>query len=192
LAGANSNNNPSAAAATNSLTEAAPDPSITQPVPGYVSPLNQQLIQAAVAPPSASPMSSAFQQSSDDSSDATPSVADSVMISIRAVPGEIKDGLDNIMSDVSSVKTSLTNLWNDPSVQFMNQIRSGDYTTAPLPNATDTSDQALNKTFGQAVVGFGDFKDGPHGIETYNDKMLNQMDATLGLAQAQMTRGDPQ
>jgi hypothetical protein len=177
----------------NSPVEPAPDPSITQPVPGYVNPFNQQSSQAAMTPPSTSPMSPAFQQSNDDPSAATPTVADGVMNSLKAIPGQIKDGLENVMAQVSSVKTSLTNLWNDPSVQMMNSIRTGDYTTAPLPNSTDTPDEALNKTFAQSVLGFGEFKDGfTKGLYNYGTKMVDQMGAYLGLAYSQISSGDPQ
>jgi len=178
-------------AGTSPPSASSPDPSITEPVPGYISPLSQQSIQAAMIPPSASPLSSAFQQSNDDSSATTPTVAGSVMDSIKAIPGQINDGLDNLMSQVSSVKTSLTNLWNDPSVQMMNSIRTGNYTTAPLPAQGDTPDEALNKTFAQSILGFGDFKDGfPKGLYNYGTKMVDQMGAYLGLANSQISSGD--
>jgi hypothetical protein len=163
------------------------EPEVTSPDP--------QALQTAMAPPPNSPLASSFSNSSDDPTSTQPttlsgvmdSIKDSVTSAIGNVTTSIQDGYDSVMGDLSSLKQTASSLWNDPSVQFLNQMRKGDYTTAPAVTTRDTPDQAVDKTFGQAVLGFGDFKDGiVKGLNNYDTKMVNQMGGYLGMANVQI------
>jgi hypothetical protein len=152
-----------------------------------------QALQTAMTPPPSSPLASSFSASGDDPASTQPttlfgvmdSIKDSVTSAVGSVTTSIQDGYDSVMGDLSSFKQTASSLWKDPSVQFLNQLRQGDLTTAPATNSADTPDQAADKTFSQAVVGFGDFK-GPNGKGSYDTKMINQMAGNLDMANVQI------
>jgi hypothetical protein len=160
-----------------------------------------QALQTAMTPPPNSPLSSSYSNSSDDPNSTQPTALSGVMNSISDTvsnaagnaTAKIQDGYESVMSDLSSLKQIASSLWNDPSVQFLNQVRTGDYTTAPSITTSDSPDQAADKAFSQAILGFGDLKDGLFkGLNDYGTKMVNKMGEYLDLANVQFFGGQSQ
>lgn len=173
-----------------------------QPSPPLPSASASSAIQDSAAdealPPRLAPtdpqMNGALQQSSDQS---TPDSASTFAAAVDSPAATADDGLGGLSTPTPSLAVSIM---TDPIVQWVTSDR-GNLTRVPLPAPGDDPDSATNKVFGQSIVGFGDLLKGlargPVGfasaVSDYNSKMIEQMGADLGFANAQIfsnTGGD--
>jgi hypothetical protein len=148
---------------------------------------------AFALPSPADPQFNTALQESDDQPEQTSSAS---MMQLLQSAGELaKDKLTDL---ISSGKGLLSEAANDPAVYwFASQGWNG--TTAPLAtptvsgeSVTDTPEGVADLVQGQAVVGFGDLVEGvaespvgfAKGLYTYGAKMVDQIGAALGFADA--------
>jgi hypothetical protein len=120
---------------------------------------------------------------------------------LQSTRQEVTDSLTGL---VSSGKTLLSNLSNDPTVYWL-ASQGWNGTTAPLATSsgnsetvTNTPDGVANLVQGQAIVGFGDLLNGmargpagfAKGLYSYGSKMVSQMGTALGFANSQIVDAD--
>ncbi len=105
------------------------------------------------------------------------------------------DGLNELVPSGNTLASDLT---DDP---VAGQVVSAEenFTPVPLPEAGDTPEEAANKVYAQSVAGFGNLlsglAEGPvgfaKGLYNYGTKMVNQIGADLGLANATIFETGP-
>ena len=145
------------------------------------------------------PQVNAVLQESIDQPDQNQST--SMMQALQSAGQQVTDSLTGL---VNSGKTLLSSLSNDPAVYWL-ASQGWNGTTAPLATSTVTSESATNTpegvanlVQGQAIVGFGDLLNGvaqgpvgfAKGLYSYGSKMVNQMGAALGFANANIFNAD--
>ena len=136
-----------------------------------------------------------LQASSESSPDENPSVLSGVVSEVRqavsSAGASLRDGFSGLFpsSNTSALETEGQDLYSTAN----NIYAMRDLSTVPLPTATDTPDEAADKTFGQAIVGFGAFaKAGLNPISQakalygYLSKMTDQAGAQLDAAAQRM------
>lgn len=149
-----------------------------------------QAVPSDIVPPD--PATNAALQQSVDQSD--PSVGTSLAQSLQGSGPNTNDGLNSL---ISSQNTLASNTSNDPVMQWATEC-NGSFTCIPTAAPGDDPDTAANKVFGQSIVGMNDLiksvAGGPvawaKGLYNYGTKMVNQMGADLGLANASIANPD--
>jgi hypothetical protein len=153
--------------------------------------LNSLLSPSPATPPAVAPASILTQTPSGGAtapSGAADDTPEGALTQLLQTPALIHDALSGLIDSGESLVSGLT---NDRFIAWVLADR-GTLTTAPLPVATDTPEQMANMAEAQAVVGFNAlFKgmlEGPggfaRGLDSYMTKMVNQMGADLGFADA--------
>jgi hypothetical protein len=151
--------------------DTTPSPDLNQTAPTDVVPQNPA-------------MNAAFEESVDQPDPSqTPSLQQMLQGDIPppALPGEGSD-------TTATSGTLISNATNDPVIQWA----AGGFTTVPLPAVGDSPEQATDKVFGQATLGIAGlikaWASGPvefsKELYEYGSKMVEQMGADLGLANA--------
>jgi hypothetical protein len=102
---------------------------------------------------------------------------------VQTVKDEVSDGLNSL---VTSGKSLLAPIMNDPGLQAIYHVVSNGGATMPLTTPTDSGDTMFRNVAGQAWLGSTDMiKNGPvAGRYSAGTKMIDQNSAYMGWAQA--------
>jgi hypothetical protein len=159
---------------------------------GVASPATAAIALPAALLPQDSQVASAMEESVDQ-----PAAGEEATLGgmLESEQPATNDGLNELVPSGNTLASDLT---DDP---VAGQVVSAEenFTPVPLPEAGDTPEQATDKVYAQSVAGFGNLlaglADGPtgfaKGLYSYGTKMVNQMGADLGLANATIFETGP-